>query len=95
MANRRNYHPVRRTRERAPSSGTARRLAICLILCAAALGCRLLYPQGIAAMSRVVFGESDGTVRQAFAAFTETLREEGAVEAFSSLYGEIAGRAAD
>ncbi len=75
--------------------GMTWRLAVCLILCAAAVFCRIYYPSGIEAVSQVVFGEQDNAIRAAFSGFAEDLKTDGIAQAFSGLYDELTGHAED
>ena len=93
MEKRRTYHPAARPKPARGAGGA--RLAVCLVLAAAAMAGRLYFPEGVARVSDVVFGTRDSAVRQVFAGFTEDLAERGAAEAFSALYGKLAGNAAD
>ncbi len=93
MDHRTTYRP--RPRETAPRGTGGARLAVCLVLAAAAVAGRLYFPEGVARAADVVFGTEDGAVRAAFAGFTDDLASRGAAEAFSALYGKISGRAQD
>jgi hypothetical protein len=54
-------------------SRVGRRLAICLIACAAAIFCRFWYPEGKEALSEIVFGSPEADMVAAFGAAYDAL----------------------
>ena len=94
MAVNRSRYPVKTKTGPARTGKLGVKLVVSLLLCACAAACRFWYPDAADAVSHVVFGRQDGAVRQVFLAFTQSLEESGAAEAFADLYGELTERAA-
>ncbi len=88
MMNNRNYIRYRRTaaRRRAQNPGGGRKLAVCILLVACALMCKLCYPNGVATVQDLLLGQEGGRLQRGVRAVATAISEheslENVVEAF-------------